>query len=37
LAVADFKDEEAAGDEAGEGLRDETAVDVEAVVPGEEG
>lgn len=37
LAVADFKGNEAAGDETREGLRDETAVDVEAVRAGEEG
>ena len=36
LAVADFKRDETAGDESGEGLRDEAAVDIEAVVAGEE-
>ena len=37
LAVADFERDEAAGGESGEGLRDEAAVDFEAVVAGEEG
>jgi len=37
LAVADFEGEVAAGDETMEGLRDEAAVDVEAVGAGEKG
>ena len=37
LAVADFEEEPAAGSERSEGGRDETAVDFEAVVAGEEG
>jgi len=37
LTIADFEGDEAAGDEAGEGLWDETAVDVEAVGAGVDG
>src|ERR1700739_1315041 len=36
LAVADFERDETAGDESGEGLRDEATIDAEPVV-GEEG
>ena len=36
LTVADFERNETAGDENGEGLRDEAAIDIEAVVSGEE-
>ena len=37
LAVSDFERDETAGNESGESLEDETAVDLKAVVAGEEG